>query len=121
DGERLAMLRAMQKKTNTTLESADVEKYFLEQCSTLSGADIEAVLVRARMKSALESKPTVDQTDLEVALKDFIPPSYPTEIELQNLGRVKEGTNKNRGPEKSRNRGRGKIIAGPADLAMQTD
>jgi AAA+ superfamily predicted ATPase len=121
DEERLAMLRAMQRKTNTVLQSAEVEKYFLEQCSTSSGADIEAVLVRARMQSALESKPAVDQTDLEAALKDFIPPSYPTEIELQNLVAVQECTSKSLLPEKYRRMDRGEIIRRAAELAMQTE
>ena len=121
DEERLAMLRAMQRKTKTPLQSAEVEKYFLEHCSTLSGADIEAVLVRARMKSALDSKPAVDQADLEAALKDFIPPSYPTEIELQNLVAVQECTSKSLLPEKYRSMDRGEIIRRAAELAMQTE
>ena len=121
DEERLAMLRAMQSKTKTTLQSAEVEKCFLEHCSTLSGADIEAVLVRARMKSALESKPAVDQADLEAALKDFIPPSYPTEIELQNLVAVQECTSKSLLPEKYRSMDRGEVIRRAAELAMQTE
>src|ERR1043165_9568495 len=54
DEERLALLRAMQKKTGMQLQSPDLEKLFLERAGTMSGADIEAVLVRARMKSALE-------------------------------------------------------------------
>jgi AAA+ superfamily predicted ATPase len=121
DEERLAMLRAMQRKTETTLQSPAVEKYFLEHCSTLSGADIEAVLVRARMKSTLESKPAVDQSDLEAAIKDFIPPSYPTEIELQNLVAVQECTSKSLLPEKYRGVDRGEIIRRAAELAMQTE
>src|SRR6202142_2268519 len=49
--ERLAMLRAMLKKTGTTLESADAENLFMERSAGLSGADVEAVLTRAHMKS----------------------------------------------------------------------
>src|SRR5262249_21710620 len=88
--ERLALLRAMQKKTGTQLRSADVEQFFLDHSGRLSGADIEAVLTRARMKSALENEPAVDVDALRAALEDFIPPSYPTEIELQNLAAVLE-------------------------------
>ena len=82
DEERLALLRAMQKKTGTQVSSPEAEAFFLERAGTLSGADIEAVLVRARLKSALESEPAVDVDDLRTAIEDFIPPSYPTEIEL---------------------------------------
>ena len=53
DDERLAMLRAMQKKTGISLASPEAEKFFLEHADGLSGADVEAVLTRARMKSVL--------------------------------------------------------------------
>ena len=53
DEERLAMLRAMQKKTGTQVSSPDVEQFFLNHAAGLSGADVEAVLMRARMKSVL--------------------------------------------------------------------
>ena len=110
DEERLAMLRAMQKKTGTQIQSTEAEKFFLESCSTLSGADIEAVLIRARMKSALENDAAVDVEDLKSALQDFIPPSYPTEIELQNLAAVLECTSRSLLPRKYRDLDRGEII-----------
>src|SRR5207247_753565 len=72
--ERLALLRAMQKKTGTQVQSAEVEKLFLERAGSLSGADIEAILIRARMKSVLENDAAVDVDDLRAALEDFIPP-----------------------------------------------
>ena len=92
DEERLQLLRAMQKKTGTEIPSAEAEEFFLKHsgAALLSGADMEAVLVRARMKSALENEAAVDVEDLKSALEDFIPPSYPTEIELQNLAAVLE-------------------------------
>src|SRR6266568_3312620 len=56
DEERLAMWRAMQKKTGAQIASTEADKLFLQRGGTLSGADIEAVLVRARMKSAMENE-----------------------------------------------------------------
>src|SRR5580704_13659209 len=53
--ERLAMWRAMEKKTGAQISSPEADKFFLERGVTLSGADIEAVLVRARMRSAMEN------------------------------------------------------------------
>jgi len=117
DEERVAMLRAMQKKTGTRVESPEAEKFFLERAGSLSGADIEAVLVRARMKSALEGDAAVDVEDLKAALEDFIPPSYPTEIEMQNLAAVLECTSKSLLPEKYRNMDRGEIIRRASELA----
>jgi SpoVK/Ycf46/Vps4 family AAA+-type ATPase len=110
DEERLEMLRAMQRKTGTKVASDDVDRYFLENTGTLSGADTEALLVRARMKSALEDKTVVEVDDLKAAIADFIPPSYPTEIELQTLVAVLECTSKSLLPEQYKQMDRGEII-----------
>jgi AAA+ superfamily predicted ATPase len=116
--ERLALLRAMQKKTGTEIASAEVEQCFLEHAGTLSGADIEAVLIRARMKRALVNEAAVDVDDLKAALEDFIPPSYPTEIELQNLVAVLECTSKNLLPEKYRTMDRSEVVRRVNELAL---
>jgi SpoVK/Ycf46/Vps4 family AAA+-type ATPase len=121
DEERLGMLRAMQKKTGTQVQSEEVEQYFLEHCPTLSGADIEAVLVRARMKSTLNNKAAVDLDDLKWALEDFIPPSYPTEIELQHLVAVQECTSKSLLPEKYRNMPREEVISRASELSAHIE
>ncbi len=118
DDERLAMLRAMQKKTGTQVASEEVEKIFLSHAGTLSGADTEAVLVRARMKSALEGDATVDADDLKFAISDFIPPSYPTEIELQNLVAVLECTSKSMLPEAYREMDRGELLRRIGELNL---
>ncbi len=86
------MLRAMQKKTGTKLPSQEAERFFLDHSGSLSGADVEAVLTRARMRAVLENNAAINLDDLKSALEDFIPPSYPTEIEMQNLAAVLECT-----------------------------
>ena len=108
--ERLALLRAMLRKVGMNAFPADVEKFFLDRASTLSGADIEAVLVRSRMHSSLQNKPAVDTEDLKVVLEDFIPPYYPTEIDLQNLVAVLECTSKCLLPKQYRDIERSEII-----------
>jgi SpoVK/Ycf46/Vps4 family AAA+-type ATPase len=118
--ERRALLRAMQKKTGTQIPSNEAEEFFLSHSGSLSGADIEAVLTRARMKSALENDATVDLDDLKSALEDFIPPSYPTEIELQNLAAVMECTSKSLLPEKYRTMDRAELIRRTNELALFT-
>ena len=114
--ERLAMLRAMQRKTGTQLSSPEADKLFLEHGAQLSGADIEAVLIRARMKRALVNEASVDADDLKSALEDFIPPSYPTEIELQNLVAVLECTSKKLLPPKFRDMDRTEVIRRTREL-----
>jgi AAA+ superfamily predicted ATPase len=118
DGERLAILRAMLKKTRTRVASEEAEKFFLANTGSLSGADVESILVRARMRSALENGSEVNVEDLKAAILDFIPPSYPTEIELQNMVAVLECTSKNLLPEKYRNMDRGEILKRVAELSL---
>jgi SpoVK/Ycf46/Vps4 family AAA+-type ATPase len=117
DEERLAMLHAMQKKSGTTMASPEVEQFFLAHASGLSGADVEAVLTRARMRSALAGQGAVTTDDLKAALEDFIPPSYPTEIELQNLAAVLECTSRTLLPEKFKNADRASLIRRANELA----
>src|SRR5439155_21998467 len=74
--ERLALLKAMQKKTGTRTSSPEAETFLLSHSTGLSGADIEAILVRARMKSALEQDAAIDTADRRAALEDVSPPSY---------------------------------------------
>src|SRR5260221_4346197 len=102
--ERRALLRAMQKKAGMTAFTPELEKFFLDSSGSLSGADIEAVLVRARMRSSLAKKTAVDGDDLKGALEDFISPSYPTEIDLQNIVAVLECTSKSLLPKQYRDR-----------------
>jgi AAA+ superfamily predicted ATPase len=108
--ERLALLRAMQRKVGMKPFPEDVETFFLARAGSLSGADIEAVLVRSHMRSSLQNKSAVDTEDLKAALDDFIPPYYPTEIDLQNLVAVLECTSKSLLPKKYRDMDRGDLI-----------
>ena len=108
--ERLALLRAMQKKIGMPLFPADTERFFLERSGSLSGADIEAVLIRSELRSRLLKKAAVDTGDLKSALEDFIPPYYPTEIELQNLVAVLECTSRSLLPQKYREMERSELI-----------
>ncbi len=108
--ERLSLLRAMQRKIGMKAFGEEVEKFFLDRAGSLSGADIEAVLVRSHMRSSLQNKNAIDEQDLEAALDDFIPPYYPTEIDLQNLVAVLECTSKSLLPEQYRNVDRAELI-----------
>jgi len=116
--ERLAMLRAMIKKTGTQLTAADAESFFLEHSAGLSGADIEAVLIRARMRSVLKNDGAIDVDYLKAALEDFIPPSYPTEIEMQNLAAVLECTSRCLLPAKYREMDRAEVARRAKELAL---
>jgi SpoVK/Ycf46/Vps4 family AAA+-type ATPase len=108
--ERLALLRAMQRKVGMPVFPSDVEKFFLDHSGNLSGADIEAVLVRSHMRSSLQNKTAVDTDDLKGALEDFIPPYYPTEIDLQNIVAVLECTSRSLLPQQYQKVERSELI-----------
>jgi AAA+ superfamily predicted ATPase len=108
--ERLALLRAMQRKIGMKAFPEEIEKFFLNRAGGLSGADIEAVLVRSHMRSSLQNKAMVDAQDLQGALEDFIPPYYPTEIDLQNMVAVLECTSKSLLPKQYRDLERAELI-----------
>jgi AAA+ superfamily predicted ATPase len=118
--ERRALLRAMQKKAGMAAFTPEIEKLFLDDSGSLSGADIEAVLVRSRMRAALDKRTTVSDVDIKGALEDFIPPSYPTEIDLQNLVAVLECTSKSLLPKKYRDADRGELTRRVNELLLLT-
>jgi hypothetical protein len=107
----------MQKKSNTQLAS-EAEQYFLEHSAGLSGADIEAVLVRTRMQCAMGSETCVSTDDVKTVLADFVPPSYPTEIELQSLVAVLECTSRQLLPERYRTTDRAELVRRVNELQL---
>src|SRR5262245_2937363 len=98
--------------------SADLEKFFLDRAGKLCGADIEAGLIRSHMCADLRKEATVDEDDIKAALDDFIPPSYPTEIDLQNIVAVLECTSKNLLPKQWRDAHRKELIRRANELVM---
>ena len=87
----------MQKKTKVKVEFPDFAK--LTASHPYSGADIEAILVRAKFRAVTDGREEVTSADVESVVKDFMPPSYPLEIELQNLVAVQECTSRALLPE----------------------
>jgi SpoVK/Ycf46/Vps4 family AAA+-type ATPase len=97
DAERDELFRAMQKKTKVQVEVPNFSK--LSDGHPFSGADIEAILIRSKFKAAVDGRDQVTPIDVEAVVKDFVPPSYPLEIELQNLVAVQECTSRELLPE----------------------
>jgi SpoVK/Ycf46/Vps4 family AAA+-type ATPase len=92
DEERDELFRAMQKKTKVQVEVPSFSA--LSKHAHFSGADIEAVLVRSKFRAVAAGREKVEAADVEAVLNDFVPPSYPLEIELQNLVAVQECTSR---------------------------
>jgi SpoVK/Ycf46/Vps4 family AAA+-type ATPase len=102
--EREELLEVMIKKTGVDFKVADAPEVLMER--TFSGADMEAILTRAKFRAVARAKgreePTVTPEILEEVVEDFIPPTYPLEVELQNLVAVLECTSQSLLPEKYR-------------------
>jgi len=96
-GEKNALYVAMCKKLKLEVEVEDFAKLCLDK--SFSGADIEALLVRAQFLAATVGRAKVSKADLLSVLEDFIPPSYPLEMELQNLVAVQECTRRSLLPQ----------------------
>jgi AAA+ superfamily predicted ATPase len=102
DAERDELFKVMQKKTGVTVDVPSFASLIPQGTRQFSGADIEAVMVRAKFKALAEGREEVSVDDLKAVLADFIPPSYPLEIELQNLVAVQECTSRELLPEEFR-------------------
>jgi SpoVK/Ycf46/Vps4 family AAA+-type ATPase len=108
--ERIELFEAMKKKTELELTEKYIPKVIEQGLKSFSGADMEAALTRAKFRAAAEGQKEVTPEVLDMALNDFLPPTYPEEIELQNLSAVIECTSKELLPERYREMDRGEIL-----------
>jgi SpoVK/Ycf46/Vps4 family AAA+-type ATPase len=100
--ERDQLFEVISKKNNLQLALPSFSALLGESAGGLSGADIEAILVRSKFRALSEGR-DVTPEDVQFVVKDFVPPSYPLEIELQNLAAVRECTSRELLPERFKN------------------
>lgn len=118
DAERDELFRVISKKTKVALELPSFAALLPEKGKNLSGADIEAILVRAKFKALADGREKVAEADVKGVIADFVPPSYPLEIELQNLAAVQECTSRELLPESFRSMERDQITRRIRELKM---
>jgi AAA+ superfamily predicted ATPase len=97
--ERLELVRTMARKAKVTIEG-DLAEVLPKDLPQMSGADVEAALVRAKARAVVDKRDKVTKEDLEKTFADFLPPSYPLEVELQTLVAVAECTSRALLPKK---------------------
>lgn len=103
DAEREELFRVMQKKTGVRLDDVESFSALLPPgTQQLSGADLEAIMVRSKFRALAHGREQPVAEDLKAVLADFVPPSYPLEVELQNLVAVQECTSRELLPERFR-------------------
>ncbi len=111
NNEKEDLFETLVKKLKLRIErKVSMHDLFKRQSYEFSGADLESVLIRAKFRAAGENRVTLMRRDLEETINDFFPPSYPHEIDLQNLVAVLECTSREMVPKKFRNLDRTKLV-----------
>lgn len=109
--DREELLKVMMKRTGIDIPMSKIPEALLNGDRTFSGADMEALFTRAKFRAAAEdAKGKVTPAHIQGVVDDFIPPTYPLEVELQSLVAVLECTNKALLPEEYRKMGREAIV-----------
>jgi AAA+ superfamily predicted ATPase len=110
EAERVALFDILVKKLDLSIRKFPITDLFRRFHYEFSGADLEAVLIRAKLRAAMADRTFITHEDMEEALEDFVPPAYPHEIELQNLVAVLECTSKEMIPKRFRGLDRTRLI-----------
>ncbi len=109
--EKKELLEVMLKKTDLGyIDTAELDDDFFEDIPIRSGADMEAALTRAKFKAASLG---IDKVDIDLIVKvfnDFLPPTYPEEVELMTYSAVLESTSKELLPERFRKMTREEVL-----------
>ncbi|WP_456424649.1 ATP-binding protein [Rhodocaloribacter sp.] len=106
---REELLQVMMRRTGIDLPMEEIPESLLNGERTFSGADMEALLTRAKFRAAAANSPVTSDI-LRQTVDDFIPPTYPLEVELQTLSAVLECTSRALLPEKYRAMDRETIV-----------
>ncbi|MCS7073900.1 MAG: AAA family ATPase [Bacteroidia bacterium] len=117
--EKRELLDVMLRKTKIPLTPDKFPDSFFENMQINSGADMEAALTRAKFRAASKNEMPVSIQTIEETFRDFIPPSYPEEVELMNLVAVLECTSKELLPERYRNLSRDEVMTRIAALKQK--
>ena len=115
--ERIELIKIMAKKAKVGFDG-DIMAILPPDLPQMSGADIEAALVRAKLRAVNDKRERVTAEDLKETFADFVPPSYPLEVELQTLVAVAECTSRELLPESHRKQPRDEVTRRIRELKM---
>ncbi|MBN1696247.1 MAG: ATP-binding protein [Spirochaetales bacterium] len=108
--EKQHLFQTLIKKLNLRIQKVNILDLFRRYRFDFSGADLESVLIRAKLLSAMRGHVFITKGDLEETIGDFVPPAYPHEIELQNLVAVLECTSREMVPKRFQNLDRAHLV-----------
>jgi len=98
--EKAALFETLVKKLKFGVHTFSVPDLFKKYTHEVSGAEIEAMLIRAMQRAVMEGRTMISRQDMEEVMEDFIPPAYPHDIRLQNLVAAVECTSKKMVPRR---------------------
>ncbi len=110
EADREALFDVLVRKLSLSIRKFPISDLLKRFKHEFSGADLEAVLIRAKLRSTMDNRTFITKEDLEDTMNDFVPPAYPHEIELQNLVAVIECTSKEMVPKRFQNLDRTKLV-----------
>src|SRR5699024_3543938 len=119
--DRVELFEVISQKTGLRMTEQYIPDLIREGEKSFSGADMEAALTRAQFRAAAEGKKEVTPDILDSTLHDFMPPTYPEEVELQTLSAVIECTSRELLPERYREMDRGEILAKIDELKIRVE
>jgi SpoVK/Ycf46/Vps4 family AAA+-type ATPase len=108
--EREALFDTLVRKLDLSIRKFPISDLFRKFHHEFSGADLEAVLIRAKLRAAMEERTFITREDMEEVMGDFVPSAYPHEIELQNLVAVLECTSREMIPKRFQHLDRTKLV-----------
>ncbi len=119
--DRLELLQVMMRRTSISIPEKDIPPALLNGNTIYSGADMEALLTRAKFHAAATSGDpgAVTAEILASVVEDFVPPANSKEKELQTLVAILESTSKKSLPEMYRSMDRAKIVRRANELKVQ--
>ena len=109
--EKQELFQTLVRKLKLKVQNVDIIELFKKYKFDFSGADLESILIRAKLLAAMNNHVIISGEDLDETIRDFIPPSYPHEIELQNLVAVLECTSREMIPKRFQNLERTRLVS----------
>jgi len=109
--EKQELFQTLVRKLKLKVQSVDIIELFKKYKFDFSGADLESILIRAKLLAAMNNHVIITGEDLDETIRDFNPPSYPHEIELQNLVAVLECTSREMIPKRFQNLERARLVS----------
>lgn len=97
--DRLEILEAMIRKNKVEVEDGLDWTPVAESSLSLSGADIESIVIRCRREARANGRTKVSQQDVEQVAAAFTPARDEVAVEYQTLVAVREATSKDMVPE----------------------